>query len=203
MVCRVTVSDITSQKEAEVKLKYQTMHDILTGVYNRTYFEESLDQLEQGRQYPISIVMLDVDKLKSINDQYGHAAGDRALINTAQILKRAFRVDDVIARIGGDEFAVLMPNTTKSDAETVVERVKAEIKKFNKNSPEYTIHISCGLSTTNTKSVLADTLKEADKKMYLNKQRTKNRRKPIKTCFLSLSIPLDQAIFFVKKIYLL
>lgn len=169
-VCRAAVSDITIQKEAETKLIYQTMHDSLTGLYNRTYFVESMEHLEQGRQYPISILMLDIDKLKHINDHYGHASGDQVLIDTAQMLRRSFRVDDVIARIGGDEFVVLMPNTPATAAEEALKRLMDALTVYNNSHTDKPLQFSCGLSTAENKMPLVNTLHEADSQMYLKKQ---------------------------------
>ncbi len=170
LICRAAVSDISAQKEAELKLIYQSMHDNLTGLYNRAYYEESLERLEQGRQFPISILMVDVDQLKTINDQDGHAAGDQALINTAKLLGRSFRVEDTIARIGGDEFVVLMPDTASEEAEAALVRLRNELEKFNALQPARKLKLSCGLATAEKPTSLVKTLLEADTKMYLDKQ---------------------------------
>ena len=99
--------DITERKEIEVKLRYQSAHDVLTRLFNRFYFEEEMNRLENSRISPISIIVIDVDDLKSINDSQGHLTGDELLRSVARILKQSFRAEDMVARIGGDEFAVL------------------------------------------------------------------------------------------------
>ena len=105
----VSVVDITQQKRAEDRLRFLSTHDVLTGLYNRAFFEEETTRMERGRHYPISVLMVDVDHLKITNDRRGHAAGDSLLRRAAAVLRAAFRTEDVVARIGGDEFAVLLP----------------------------------------------------------------------------------------------
>ena len=168
-VCHVAMIDISPQKQAEIKLQYLSMHDAMTGLYNRGYFEESMDRLERGRQFPISILMADVDKLKFINDNQGHAAGDRLLNSVAQLLTASFRAEDVIARIGGDEFAILMPDTTAAEAEAVLLRFRQMLQEYNTTHPETPFQLSCGLSTAETRTSLVKTLRQADAKMYLEK----------------------------------
>ena len=168
-VCHVILIDISAQKQAEIKLQYLSMHDALTGLYNRSYFEESMDRLERGRHFPVSILMADVDKLKLINDNHGHAAGDSLLKRVAHLLTISFRAEDVIARIGGDEFSVLMPNINTSDAETVLLRFRHILTEYNTSCPEIPLQVSCGLCTAETKTSLHEILKRADTNMYLEK----------------------------------
>ncbi|MBM3710190.1 MAG: diguanylate cyclase, partial [Actinobacteria bacterium] len=107
------VRDVTAQREFDEKLKYISFHDSLTDLYNRTYFDEELKRLKNTRQLPLTIVMGDVNGLKEINDTYGHEKGDIMLKKIARILKYCFRSDDMIARIGGDEFCIILHNTSK------------------------------------------------------------------------------------------
>ena len=100
------------RERAQEELKYLSIHDTLTGLYNRNFFMAEIERLERGRAFPISIVMADADHLKETNDRQGHPAGDALLKRIAQTLTIAFRAEDVIARIGGDEFAVLLPSPT-------------------------------------------------------------------------------------------
>ena len=101
-------TDYTEQARREQELEHLSTHDSLTGVNNRAYFENELRRLRLGRRYPVSLIVLDVDGLKAINDRHGHPVGDEILRQTAQILQRACRSDDVVARIGGDEFCILL-----------------------------------------------------------------------------------------------
>ena len=144
---RIVVMDIDARKKAEFKIQYISMHDALTGLYNRSFFEESMRQLERGRQYPISLIMADVDHLKLVNDRLGHDAGDAVLKRTAQVLTETFRSEDVIARIGGDEFCVLLPNTPYPVAAEAMARLRTVLQDHNIAFAENPLKISFGMST--------------------------------------------------------
>ncbi len=163
------IRDITERKQAEERLTYLSTHDGLTGLYNRGYFDETLTRLEGGRQYPISIVMVDVDHMKMINDSLGHIAGDIMLKNVSRILTTAFRTEDIVARIGGDEFAVVMPNTGETEAKKVLHRVRHVLHQHNSTNNSHALSLSMGVSTTNQKIKLSDLLKKADAEMYADK----------------------------------
>lgn len=112
-------------------LSEQATRDGLTGLYNRRYFEETLtDHVETAKRYdrPLSLVIFDIDQFKQINDTNGHAEGDSALKHFAEILMSTARAADIVCRIGGDEFAVLLPETGTSNAWKFVERVSAKQK---------------------------------------------------------------------------
>lgn len=169
--CRVALVDISERKQAEELLREKSTHDELTGLYNRSFFMAELARLERGRNFPVSIVMADVDKLKYTNDQYGHAAGDALLRRVAEVLTTAFRGDDVTARIGGDEFAVLLPNTNAEAAKISLQRVRKMIQQLNKGQTETPIQVSLGASTAVTPGPLEPVLHEADEIMYQEKSR--------------------------------
>jgi len=171
-----TIRDVTERKQAELELRYMGTHDALTGLFNRGFFEDELARLEHGRSFPVSILVADVDQLKLINDQAGHAAGDALLKQVAQILTKAFRSEDIIARIGGDEFAVFLPATNDSTAKVLVERVHQIIKEQQSASPETSLGLSIGVSTADKSTPLNETLKKADANMYREKQRRAHAR---------------------------
>src|SRR5664280_1549772 len=100
------VKDITDRKNAEAELVYISYHDQLTGLYNRRFFEEELRRLDTKRNFPLSIIMGDINGLKFINDSFGHAIGDEYLKKATEIIKKACRADEIIARLGGDEFVI-------------------------------------------------------------------------------------------------
>lgn len=119
------LEDITERKELEERLRHLSFHDALTGLFNRTFFESQTELFEDGRFDPLAVVSIDVDKLKLVNDTLGHGAGDELLGRAAAVLKKVFRDSDVVARVGGDEFAVLLPHCTASGLKAVLGRLDA------------------------------------------------------------------------------
>ncbi|MGD0707570.1 MAG: diguanylate cyclase [Anaerolineaceae bacterium] len=162
--------DITARKEAEEKLRYLSTHDPLTGLYDRGYFEAEMARLEHGRQFPISIVMADVDHLKETNDREGHSAGDELLKEVARVFTVSFRAEDMIARIGGDEFAILLPNTGAVAAENALRRMHRILQERNAAHAKRPLQLSFGVSTAEKPTPLAAVLSEADRKMYADKE---------------------------------
>lgn len=169
-VCHAVAVDINERKKAEDELRYLSVRNSLTMLYNHGFFMEEMARLERGRQFPVSIVMADVDHLKEINDLHGHASGDALLKRVAQVLTSAFRAEDVVAHIGGDEFAVLLPDTNVTTAKVLLQRVRQIIQKNNAAHPGAPIRLSLGVSTAENPMSLSDVLKEADASMYRDKQ---------------------------------
>ncbi|MCL5057499.1 MAG: PAS domain S-box protein [Actinobacteria bacterium] len=166
----VIYSDITERKKTEEQLKYLSMHDPLTGLHNRAYFEQEMKRLQGGRWDPVSVLLCDVDGLKLVNDTMGHDVGDTLLVTAARIIKNAFRESDMVARIGGDEFAVLLPDTDKKAVLSAAERVRDAITDYNSTNPDILISISKGYVTGSTASKkMSDLFKEADNNMYREK----------------------------------
>jgi len=146
--------------------------DILTGLYNRTFFETELQRIELGRSFPVSIVVADLDNMKITNDTLGHTGGDELLKRTALVLKDAFRTSDIIARIGGDEFAILLPETDTAIVEEKLLRVQAKSIEFNAAHPDLPVRLSLGAATA-LKGGLPDAFILADQRMYANKSARK------------------------------
>ncbi len=152
----------------EQKIEKLTYYDSLTGLYNRRFFEEEMKRLDTTRNLPFSILVADLNGLKIINDSYGHDKGDQILKKAAQILKESLREEDILARQGGDEFAVLLPNTTKEVSERIEKRIKEKSKKSSYDL--IPISIALGRATKVKKEQnLTEILKKADDKMYKNK----------------------------------
>jgi diguanylate cyclase (GGDEF)-like protein/PAS domain S-box-containing protein len=158
--------DITARSQEENDLRYLSTHDALTGLYNRAYFETELNRLMRSRFFPVSVIMVDVDGLKQVNDTLGHAAGDELLLHLAEILRAAFRSEDVIARIGGDEFCVLLPSAGQDVTAMVMTRVRENLDLFNAINPETPIGISMGSATAANPDGLTASLIKADQVMY-------------------------------------
>ncbi len=164
-----TCLDITEQKEVEGKLRDISQHDGLTQLYNRRFFEEELERAAGARNPVLTILMLDVDGLKKVNDTLGHAEGDKLLRRVAEVLRVAFRPEDVAARIGGDEFAILLPGADEAAARGVVERLRNRLEEHNQSYPDQPLRWSLGMATRRPGTPVTQVLREADERMYVNK----------------------------------
>ena len=174
-------ADITDLKLGEEKLKYLSLHDPLTGLYNRIYFEEEMSRIEKGRYDLVGIVSCDVDGLKLVNDTLGHDQGDNLLATAARVIRGCFREGDLVARIGGDEFAIVLPDTTEPAVENACQRIQEAVACYNATGPEIPLSISVGSAVS--KGVdrnPRDLFKEADNSMYRKKlYRTQSVRSTI------------------------
>jgi diguanylate cyclase (GGDEF)-like protein len=162
------VRDASERKLVEERLRHLSSHDLLTGLFNRNYFEEELERLQGGRQFPVSFIMADVDDLKVVNDTQGHKAGDELLMRAAVLFREVFRAEDVVARIGGDEFAVVLPETDEATVTEVSERIRSGIDAWNEAYP-IGIHLSLGSATAHSGDGIFEALKTADEQMYRDK----------------------------------
>jgi diguanylate cyclase (GGDEF)-like protein/PAS domain S-box-containing protein len=164
--------DITERKKLEDKLKQAANHDSLTGLYSRSFFEEEMKLLSKEREISIGLIVLDIDGLKYINDILGHQEGDKLLINLSKILLATFRPSDVIARIGGDEFAVLIRDVDNNKLNETAQRLNNNILAYNQKLKSYQnpIHVSAGYAIKDvpTKKI-EQVLKEADDMLFKEK----------------------------------
>ena len=164
-----TLTTITERKQTEERLVYLSTHDALTGLYNRAFFEEEMERIGRGRQFPVSIVMADVNELKRTNDNLGHAAGDELLRRAAQALRSAFRAEDVVARIGGDEFAALLLSTDAAAASVALPRIRSSLVRLNALQGGASVSLALGAGTAEEGGTLSNAFKEADAQMYIDK----------------------------------
>lgn len=160
--------DFSEKKEKQDRIEYLCLHDQLTGLYNRRFFEEELKRLDTARNLPLTIVMLDVNGLKLINDAFGHAMGDLTLQRAAIIMKEECRSEEIIARFGGDEFVILLPGTGHEDAERLVKRIYTAFE--TEIVDNISVSVSCGWATKQDHSEnLANIFKLAEDHMYRRK----------------------------------
>ena len=173
------IATAIDRKKTEERIKHLSFHDSLTDLYNRAYFEEELKRLNNSRYYPLNIVMIDINGLKVVNDTFGHHEGDRLLQHFSSLLTSVSRKGDVIARVGGDEFALLLPSTALEQSYKICERIR-KICEEDKIKPAY-LRPSISLGHVTQEGEYQDIktlLKEADRKMYQDKLfRTKTREK--------------------------
>ncbi|MEW6622140.1 MAG: PAS domain S-box protein [Bacillota bacterium] len=162
------VEDITERKQAEEKIRYMSFHDSLTGLYNRRFLEEEMRRLDTARQLPIGIIMVDLNGLKLVNDTYGHSVGDELLKTAAEILKKSCRREDIVARWGGDEFVILLPQTAEEKARTICKRIKENAGKAYIEDVPVSFALGVAVKESAGKS-LADTLRTAEEDMYKQK----------------------------------
>lgn len=162
--------DITDRKYYEEQLRYMSYHDQLTGLYNRSFFEHSLIELSESNQYPVSIISADLNGLKLINDTMGHLHGDELLKASASILKKSVQNSNKIFRIGGDEFAIILPLTDENVCEKIVNEIRVSIKDYNNYHQRTPVNLSMGASTANDREAsLKEVFRRADDFMYREK----------------------------------
>ncbi|HWR40601.1 MAG TPA: diguanylate cyclase [Patescibacteria group bacterium] len=165
--------DITERKAAAAQLLYLSTHDTMTGLYNRSYFDTELNRASRSRRMPVSIIIADLDGLKRVNDQYGHSEGDQLIKKAAAILRLAFRGDDVIARVGGDEFAVLLYEMDEAGAAASLARIRECEAAYNARQSGSPVRLSMGAGTALVGERMIPVYQAADNAMYAEKRRRK------------------------------
>jgi len=201
----VTIAtDITEKRKIEEALKHRTNHDWLTGLFTRRYFEDELERLDSTGLLPISIIVADVNGLKLVNDSLGHHEGDVLLKKTAQVLSDSSRGRDTVARWGGDEFAILLPETSEQMVSTICSSIVNRAGEIG-DTP-IIVSISLGFATkTEAKQNLPDILKQAEDHMYRHKSmnaRT-NRRALIQSLKKVLQDKNHEMVFHGRNVQLL
>jgi diguanylate cyclase (GGDEF)-like protein/PAS domain S-box-containing protein len=177
----VNYRDVTSRKRLEDELRHQAFHDSLTGLANRALFIDRLDHalsLRRRNARPLAVLFIDIDDFKTINDSLGHGEGDSILMSVAERLRGALRTGDTIARMGGDEFAVLVEDPPAASAPTdVADRLLAVLQApFSHAGVELFVHASVGIAVVTSRTQTADELlRNADVSMYMAKTKGKNR----------------------------
>ena len=177
----VTLNNISERVKLYKKVKEASMTDPLTGVLNRRAFIEKCEyEINRATRYrsPLSLVVMDIDNLKSINDGYGHRAGDEALIRITQLCFQIIRSSDNLARHGGDEFVILLPETNLEEAFSLAERIRQNIAESNlitKEGNSISLSVSMGGAKFDGKETLESLLHRADEALYEAKRAGKNQ----------------------------
>ena len=176
-----TMSMLLSQLDAQERLLNLADTDDLTGIWNKRYFRRHLPQeLERARIYgvPLSLLMLDVDDFKDINDGFGHTAGDVVLSELCGAVRETLRPPDLFARFGGDEFALVLPHTDLAGACAVADRILSKVRELeipNGSDSAITCSVSIGLADFRPGDDVASLIRRADERLYASKRQGKNR----------------------------
>ena len=167
---QISLTDITARKKAEAYLEYLGKHDVLTKLYNRAFYVDELNRLERREFYPVSIIILDLNGLKVVNDQWGHGVGDGLLRRVGEVLAGAVKPPCCAARIGGDEFAVLLPAIDELGAASMIDEIRSLIEINNQYYSNIALNISIGWATSNVGEKMEGVAKRADLLMYEDKR---------------------------------
>jgi diguanylate cyclase (GGDEF)-like protein len=172
-------SDVTDIVRAAQEMERLATIDGMTGIYNRRHFLTLADrEWDRARRYgrPLSFLMIDIDYFKAINDRFGHEIGDRAIVHVAHLAGGCKRSSDVLARIGGEEFALLLPETEIAQAEAVAERLRCEVAQSPLADVAHSATVSIGVATADDDMAgISDLMKKADQALYAAKRNGRNR----------------------------
>lgn len=167
----LSLVDISARKKAEAYLEYLGKHDVLTQLRNRTFYVEELNRITRKGPWPLSVIAIDLNGLKVINDEHGHAAGDTLLRRVGEVLSKAMDASTCAARIGGDEFSVLLPGMDERSALAVQERIASLVEINNQFYPGQPLSLAMGIATCTSGADVEAALHRADKAMYAEKLR--------------------------------
>jgi diguanylate cyclase (GGDEF)-like protein len=162
---QVALTDITARKKAEAYLEYLGTHDVLTRTLNRSFYVDELNRLERKGPQPVTIIIADLNELKTANDELGHGVGDALLRRAGEVFGSLVEKPASVSRIGGDEFAVLLPATDAAGGEAVLASLAELIELNNQYYPDFELSISTGIATSRTGDRLEQVVKRADMKM--------------------------------------
>ncbi|MGM0631441.1 MAG: sensor domain-containing diguanylate cyclase, partial [Pseudomonadota bacterium] len=175
------VRDISEQKALELKLREMVATDEMTGLYNRRFFSEEVEKslLHASRhKEPLSLLMLDIDHFKTVNDNYGHPVGDSVIKAISDTLQHETRSGDSVSRIGGEEFAIMLPKTPFEDAFRVAEKLRAKIEQQSikiSADTEIAVTITIGVARAKSGDTWTKLLSRADKALYRGKGSGRNK----------------------------
>jgi diguanylate cyclase (GGDEF)-like protein len=162
---QIALTDITARKKAEAYLEYLGTHDVLTRTLNRSFFVDELNRLERKGPKPVTVIIADVNGLKAANDELGHGAGDALLRRAGEVFVSLVEKPASVSRIGGDEFAVLLPGTDAAVGEAVLASLAELVELNNQYYPDLPLSISAGVATSRSGDRLEQVVKRADMKM--------------------------------------
>lgn len=171
--------DIHDRKLAQQELQYVTFHDTLTGLYNRSFYETEITRLYVKRNLPFSLILADINDLKLTNDAFGHLEGDVLIQEFGKILKESCREDDIVARIGGDEFVLLLPQTDEIQTQNIMDRITQSIHEATTSK----LLMSVAMGSVTTKDTIQDfssLFVKAEEAMYKRKLRDKKHKRKMK-----------------------
>jgi diguanylate cyclase (GGDEF)-like protein len=173
----ISLMDITARKKAEAYLEFLGTHDPLSKLRNRTFFNEEMKRLDRRGPWPVTVLVIDLNHLKAANDEHGHATGDALIRRAGEVLSKSLDGNGCAARIGGDEFALLLPATDQAAGQKVMEKIDELVtvnNRFYSSGP--VLSFALGMATGHQGVPLEDLVRRADGRMYDDKREYYERR---------------------------